>query len=206
MHMAREAIRNFRETGAVAPSSRALSDRLTDPLTSPTVRHPARFLEVGSGTGAVTRGMAARLHAGDHLDLVEYNPRFTALLTRLLASDEDLIPVADRVSVLEGSITEVGLSGPYAAIVCGLPFMNFDPPFVRTIMNRLLDELEPGGSLTYYRYLGTTTLRRLGGPRRDLARHLAVLDVMNEFDDKYGVDVTTVWPNIPPATVHHLRR
>lgn len=205
MRMAREAIRNFRDTGAVAPSGRALADRLTEPLEALRASRPARILEVGAGTGAVARHLIGRIGPADTVDLVEFNPRFTAMLTELLVSDPVMAPASDRVTIIEGSIIDVDLKGPYDLIVSGLPFMNFEPSFVRSVMDRLLANLLPGGSLTYYRYLGTTALRRLGGPRQDLARHLAVLDVLAEFDTRHGVGATVVWPNIPPAEVHHLR-
>src|SRR3712207_2100544 len=49
----RQFRRQFETTGAVAPSSRFLAAAMTGPLSRRT--KPARILEVGPGTGAVTR-------------------------------------------------------------------------------------------------------------------------------------------------------
>ncbi|HTK76950.1 MAG TPA: hypothetical protein VL371_16910, partial [Gemmataceae bacterium] len=70
----KESRRHFRATGALLPSSRFLAKTLAAPLSG--ARPPYRILEVGPGTGAVTRAIARRMISGDQLDAVELNPRF----------------------------------------------------------------------------------------------------------------------------------
>lgn len=55
-------------TGAIAPSGSRLGRALSRHVASPDAR-PRAILEVGPGTGAVTRHIAARLRPGDRLDL-----------------------------------------------------------------------------------------------------------------------------------------
>src|SRR5581483_5471549 len=70
----REFRRHFPATGAILPSSRFLARALVRPLRSP--RPACRILEVGPGTGSVTREIVWRMQSGDRLDAVEINGRF----------------------------------------------------------------------------------------------------------------------------------
>src|SRR5205807_2228782 len=76
----REYRRHLRTTGAVLPSSRFLGRALVAELRKP--RLPARILEVGPGTGSVTRQIVRHMLPGDQLDAVEINATFVALLER----------------------------------------------------------------------------------------------------------------------------
>ncbi|HEV7826066.1 MAG TPA: methyltransferase domain-containing protein [Mycobacteriales bacterium] len=200
---AREAVRSFRATGAIAPSSRRLCARLALPIGS--VPHPATVLEVGAGTGVVTRALAARLGPADRLDAVEVNPRFAAMLRTALVTDPVLAAVADRVRVIPESITAMRLDRRYDAIISGLPFMNFDPAEVQDILDRYMAALVPGGQLRLYGYLGTRVAGRLVGSRAEVARQQAVGAVLADFEGRYGWDRTVVWSNLPPARIRYLR-
>ncbi|HEY0357705.1 MAG TPA: methyltransferase domain-containing protein [Mycobacteriales bacterium] len=198
LSFAREAVRTLRATGAIAPSSRHLADRLAASLV---VTHPATVLEVGAGTGAVTRALAARLGPADRLDAVEVNPWFADALTTALTDDPVLAAVADRVRVIPQSITAMPLDRRYDVIISGLPFMNFTPAEVRAILDRYLTALVPGGELLLYGYVGTQTARGLLSRRDDDAVHRLLAD----FEDRYGYDRAVVWRNLPPARVRYLR-
>jgi phospholipid N-methyltransferase len=200
----REAVRDFRTTGAVAPSSRQLATRLAAPFARSRAAHPATVLEVGAGTGSVTRALARLLRPADRLDVVEVNPRFVGVLRQALLLDPVLAGVGDQVRVVPGSITEVRLDCRYDAIVSCLPFANFDPAEVRTILDRYVASLLPGGHLTYFGYLGTRVADTvLGNPTA--VRHRQVRAVLAEFDQRYGVGHSHVWVNLPPARVRHLQ-
>ena len=75
----------FHTTGAIAPSSRRLARAMTRHIAGP--RGPARILEVGPGTGAVTRRILRLLRTEDRLDLVELNESFADLLRQRFQSD-----------------------------------------------------------------------------------------------------------------------
>jgi phospholipid N-methyltransferase len=191
---AREAVRTLRATGAIAPSSRRLAGRLAAAVAP--VPHPVTVLEVGAGTGAVTRVLAAQLGPADRLDAVEVNPRFA----EVLRGDPALAAVADRVRVIPESITAMPLDRRYDVIVSGLPFMNFAPAEVRAILDRYLAALVPGGQLLLYGYVGTQAARGL------LSRgEGAVHRLLADFEDRYGYDRAVVWRNLPPARIRYLR-
>ncbi|MFE9117855.1 class I SAM-dependent methyltransferase [Streptomyces sp. NPDC007172] len=202
----REAARTFGTTGAVAPSSRHLADRLAAPMwPSAMVRRPAAVLEVGAGTGPVTRALAALTGPADRLDAVEINPRFVRVLRDALRTDPVMAAAADRIRILSGSITELRLDREYDVIVSCLPFTNFQPEQVRLILDRYLSVLVPGGHLTFFAYLGTHVVRTTFSSRAEAARHREVTAVINEFARRHGGRQSVVWRNLPPARVWHLR-
>jgi phosphatidylethanolamine/phosphatidyl-N-methylethanolamine N-methyltransferase len=200
---AREAVRTFQATGAIVPSSRRLADRLAGEAVS--VQRPVTVLEVGAGTGVVTRALAARLGPADRLDAVEVNPRFAEMLRAAIVTDPDLTAMDGRLRVIAESITAMDLDRRYDAIISGLPFMNFDPAEVREILDRYMAALVPDGRLTLYGYLGTQIARRLVGSRAGVARQREVVAVLAEFERRYGHGRSVVWSNLPPARIRCLR-
>ncbi|MFB7674416.1 class I SAM-dependent methyltransferase [Kitasatospora purpeofusca] len=221
-----EALRTFRLTGAVAPSGVDLVNALTVPATSRPDR-PLSVLEVGAGTGVVTRRLVRVLRAGDRLHVVEPNPRFAQRLRTdeelaLRGADLDLRLSTCRVQDLPGcgppAAGEGGRDGDrsvvtaaaaaaerYDVIVSGLPFTNFEPVEVRRILDLYLRLLVPGGELTYFGYLGTSAARLLTSGPRQSARHRAVVRLLRGFEEAYGLGSRMVWRNVPPARAHLLR-
>src|SRR5271166_5309832 len=93
----REFRRHFLTTGAILPSSRFLARALVKPLRLP--RTASRILEVGPGTGSVTREIARRLLPGDRLDAVEINGHFVELLESSLQKDTVFHDCRDQVQI-----------------------------------------------------------------------------------------------------------
>nr|QDF63332.1 KyaL [Saccharopolyspora sp.]QDF63343.1 KyaL [Saccharopolyspora sp.] len=201
----REALRSFRVTGAIAPSSRRLAARLAAPLLPPQHRPPARVLEVGAGSGVVTRELADRIGPADRLDVVEINPHYVRMLDTALRTEFALSAVADRIALHEVSVLDAPLEPRYDVVVSGLPFTNFEPEQVRALLDRHLELLVPGGHLTFFGYLGTQRARALVSGPAESRRHRAAMEVEREFVERYGLGRSTVWWNLPPAHVWHLR-
>ncbi|MGP3975425.1 class I SAM-dependent methyltransferase [Streptomyces sp. 8N114] len=196
---ARAFLTATRTTGAIAPSSPALSRALTQHVSPGGPDQPRSALEVGPGTGAVTRHLARRLGPGDALDLVESSPEFVARLRTALRSDPALTPVAPRTRLLPGLIEEQELGEhAYDTIVCGLPFANFTPEAVTAVFARLLSALRPGGTLSFFSYAGGRALQG-ADPGRTAARR-AVRDAI----EPWLLEERLILSNLPPARVHHL--
>ncbi|MFG3142392.1 class I SAM-dependent methyltransferase [Streptomyces sp. NPDC048211] len=200
-----EAARSLRTTGAITPSSKALARLLTDPVDEHGSQ-PLNVLEVGAGTGSVTRTLIRRLAPGGRLDIVEANPRFAAQLRRLVRSHPHLGDEQERVRVHHALVEQFETDRHYDVIVSGLPFTNFTPTQVETIMNRYLELLEPGGTLTYFAYRGTRYARALTAFPAEARRHRAVEDVLTGYQRRYAIGRWSVWGNLPPARVWQLRR
>jgi phospholipid N-methyltransferase len=198
----RQYRRRFETTGAIAPSSRFLARALARPLQ----RHsqPARVLEVGPGTGAVTGRIVRILKPADRLDLVELNDSFVRVLRHKFDSDPAYARVADRAAVHQCPVQEFAAVEPYDFIICGLPFNNFPPALVREIFQVFFRLLAPGGVLTYFEYMYMRPLRRMVS-NSDGRQRLSELEVvLSEYLETYRIHRDWVFVNLPPAWVQHL--
>src|SRR5579885_2267766 len=124
----RECRTHFRHTGAVLPSSRFLARALVSELRKP--RGPSRILEVGPGTGSVTREIARLLLPGDRFDAVEINGRFVELLRRRLQTERVFVHCREQVEIMHAAVEDLDGEGTYDFIVSGLPLNNFPAEMV----------------------------------------------------------------------------
>lgn len=200
----REAVHDLRTTGAVAPSSRRLAAALAEPVRTQADR-PLSVLEAGAGTGPATRALLPLIGPGSRLDVVEPNPRFAHHLRRLVHGCAALAGTGRRVHIHQTFVEQLDTGHRYDVIVSGLPFTNFTPDEVETIMGRYFELLHPGGTLTYFAYRGTRLARSLLTSRAEAARHRGVDEVLDRYRRRYGHGRVTVWGNLPPADVWQLR-
>jgi phosphatidylethanolamine/phosphatidyl-N-methylethanolamine N-methyltransferase len=200
----RQYRRRFETTGAVAPSSRFLARALASPLQ----QHPgpSRVLEVGPGTGAVTRRIVRLLKPHDQFDLVELNESFVQILNHRFAHDRDFHRVADRSRVHQCPIQEFHSDQPYDFIICGLPFNNFPPDLVRQIFQSFFELLAPGGVLSYFEYMYMRRLRKVVSNRQGREQLGALEVVLNDYLGRFRFRRDWVFVNVPPAWVQHLKR
>ncbi|MFE1175087.1 class I SAM-dependent methyltransferase [Streptomyces sp. NPDC058773] len=198
-----EAARDMRTTGAIAPSSAALARALTEPVRARAGR-PLNVLEAGAGTGAVTRALIPQLPSDSHLDVAEANPRFAARLHRLATPHPHLPEHGKQVRIHTRRVEELDTDRRYDVIVSGLPFANFTRHNVETIMDRYLELLHPGGTLTYFAYLGAPLARGLLTSRAQALRQRAVEDLLTDYQHRCTTGFRTVWGNLPPAKVWQL--
>ncbi|MBL9141588.1 MAG: methyltransferase domain-containing protein, partial [Phycisphaerae bacterium] len=146
-------LRNYKSVGTVWPSSRALSKALALNVTGST--GPKRVLEVGPGTGPVTKYILDSLRPGDQFDLVELNPEFCAALRSKVLKPWQARHPNIAVALHECAVEKAPLrSASYDHIVSGLPFNNFPATLVRQIMDRFMELLKPNGTLSYFGYAG----------------------------------------------------
>ncbi|WP_380282038.1 class I SAM-dependent methyltransferase [Kitasatospora purpeofusca] len=201
----REAVRDLRTTGAVAPSGKALARTVTDPIRVRAPR-PLSVLEAGAGTGAVTRAVLPQLPHGSRLDLVEANPRFAARLHDLVDARPATAARHALVTVRQACLEDLDTDRRYDVIISGLPLTNFTPDRVERIMARYLELLHPGGTLSYFAYLGTRRARALFASRAEARRHAAVDEITTAYRRRYATGRWTILANVPPAHVWELRR
>jgi phospholipid N-methyltransferase len=200
-------LRQFRETfettGALAPSSRFLARAMTRPIAGRS--RPARILEIGPGTGAVTRRIVRLLGPDDHFELVELNSEFVKILNRRFQEESDFRAVADRTSLHQCPIQEFAAAEPFDFIVSGLPLNNFPPALVEDIFGVYFRLLAPGGVLSYFEYMYVRPLRRLVSkePERQRLRHLD--GVLLPRLGQHRIRRDWVFANLPPAWVQHLQ-
>jgi phosphatidylethanolamine/phosphatidyl-N-methylethanolamine N-methyltransferase len=198
-----EFVRRYHTTGAVLPSGRALASALC--------RHvgqgdaPQRILEVGPGTGAVTSTLVTRLRPQDRLCLIEVNESFVACLRDAFRTKPAYRAVADRVELVHGRLEELPGDGTYDVIVSGLPLNNFAVEDVRAILTRFSQLARPGGVLSFFEYIAIRSVKTVVTGRADRERLRAIGQVLNETLEGREFKRDWIWPNVPPAWVHHVR-
>lgn len=198
-----EAVRSYRTTGAIAPSSRSLARSMTSNLHA--LEGPRRFLEVGSGTGAFTRHILGGMRDGDRLDAVELSENFAAELeSGVLGPHRSAHPNQD-VRVHQCPIEEAQLDGPYHAVVCGLPFNNFPLELTRRIFDIMLGSLAEGGWLTYFEYVGMRPLKAPFVGRDGRSGLRAHGDFLSGLERDHNGRRSLITVNIPPAWSVHLQ-
>jgi phosphatidylethanolamine/phosphatidyl-N-methylethanolamine N-methyltransferase len=165
-------VRAPRTMGAIAPSGAALADRIAAEVP---LHGTGPLVELGSGTGALTRALAARVGSG-RLVLVERDAAFCRRLAvrfpdaRILQGD-----AADLPALLHGL-------GPASAVVSGLPLYAMAPEGRARIVAAALAATR-GGPFVQFSYIPRFPVRGPWQARRTAA----------------------VWRNLPPAFVFVVR-
>jgi len=197
---------DFERTGALQPSSRYLARAMTAPLreTPADARKARRILEIGPGTGAVTRSIAACMGPEDELECYEINGEFARYLERAVHEDPQMAPVADRIVVHHAPAQELAATRPFDFALCSVPLNNFDAATIEAILGPVFAALRRGGPLTLFEYLAFPRLRRTLS-WGDAGQRLATAGATKErWLSAHGHGSTVVLRNLPPARVHRL--
>lgn len=166
--------------GAVTPSGKELAQamaRYVDP------EIPGPVIELGSGTGAVTKALVAAGIEQSRLVLVEFNPSFCRMLRRRYPRATVVQGDAYRIQHLLGGL----LSEPAAAVVSGLPLQTKPFKHRLKLMNEAFGLMTPGAPFIQFTYAMVTPV-----PMRPA-------DVSAEASE-------LIWLNVPPARVWVYRK
>ena len=168
------------KTGAVAPSSPALAQRMAsyiDPSSS------GKVLELGPGTGVVTQAVIERGIEPSRILAVEYSNQFVDMLNDRFAGAQVVQGDAyDFEAIHQDHIHE-----PLSAVVSGLPLFT-KPKEMRTrLINMCLDALAPGAPFIQFSY--------------------ALVPPVPEKEGNFKIETSNwVLGNLPPARVWIYRR
>lgn len=168
------------KTGAVSPSGPALAKmmaRYLDPS------HDGPVIELGPGTGPVTKALLERGFAPERLYLIEYNPDFCALLRLRYPG----------VTVIQGDAYALGrtlagkLPGPAVGTISSLPLFTMPQPERHRMVNEAFDLCQPGAPFVQFTYAMVSPVPLLPGK------------IEGEVSPR-------VWRNLPPARVWAYHR
>ena len=178
-------LKNPRQTAAVAPSSPELAAAMLGELPAGS----RRVIELGGGTGAITRAIVGHGIAGDALLVLELNEELHAHLHRRFP--EELLVLGDAVE-LPRLAAEAGFlaAGPADAVISGLGLLAMDRELVTRILRAAFACLRPDGRFIQFTY----------GP---------VSPVSDSVLDALGLRMRRgefVLRNVPPATVYVYER
>jgi phosphatidylethanolamine/phosphatidyl-N-methylethanolamine N-methyltransferase len=158
---------------------------------------PLRYLEVGAGSGALTRSLVKRMQRGDWMDIVENDPKFCISLRRQFAHHSN-------VAVHEMSILDFEGKN-YDILISSLPLNAFRAHMVGDILKKYERLVKREGYLSYYEYLGLEKIKRilLFGKRASDFHEVQVLK--GAFENKYRKEEDKIWWNFPPARIIHCK-
>lgn len=173
-------VRDPRRVGAIAPASRALARAVADEVAR---IGPELLVEVGAGTGAITQALERVGPPPQRFVVIERDPALVRHLHHRFPRAEVLQACASRLDQLP--------LPPVASmvLVSSLPLMSLPRDEARRCVDAMLALLErtPNARLLQYTYA---------------ARPLKPFDHLPP--GWRWRPVTTVWANLPPATVWSL--
>jgi phospholipid N-methyltransferase len=199
----REFRTHYHTTGAILPSGPWLAAALARFVGKGD--RAQRILEVGPGTGAVTRRIARAMRPHDRLDLVELNDGFVRRLREDLTRHPALRTVAGRTRVLHCRVEELAPGPCYDVVISGLPLNNFSAGLVGQILKTMTGLLRAGGTLSFFQYIYIRRIKSLLVGRVEQARLGEVGRVIDGLLGAHEFRRDWVWPNVPPAWAHHVR-
>jgi phosphatidylethanolamine/phosphatidyl-N-methylethanolamine N-methyltransferase len=180
-HFLRTLLENPRLTGAVAPSGPYLARAMARAALG---AREGLVIELGPGTGPVTKALIEQGFARERLVLVEYDPGFCRLLSHRFAP----------ARVVQGDAYDLPLTlaefagRPVAAVVSSLPLLNQPPALRAKLIEDAFRLMGPSGVFVQFTY----------GLKSPVPRQACV--------NKYSGHCTApIWRNLPPARVWTYR-
>lgn len=175
-------------TGAVCASSESLAKELTAEID---LENAVSAVELGPGTGAVTRVILGRIPEQCRFFTVELNPDVIRVFQQKFPS---VTVYNDSAANLPELIRKENLPS-LDAVISGLPWAIFPDELQEQILAAILETLKPGGCFTTFAYLQGLLLPS--------GKHFRKR-IENMFSQVEKSPV--VWNNFPPALVYRCRK
>jgi len=178
-------LKDLKRVGAVAPSSKFLAKDLVSQLQNKltdTDCKPLNILEVGAGTGSLTKQIARHLRPQDSLDIVEIHKKFYQIIGSKYRLN-------DNVRIHHSDILNFHPQKKYDFIFSSLPYENMPESITKQIWEKKLNLCLQNAYISYFKYL------KFG-------------DFKSDFEEKivntYKYNKKIVFLNIPPAKIYTL--
>jgi phosphatidylethanolamine/phosphatidyl-N-methylethanolamine N-methyltransferase len=205
----KQFFQHYHTIGSVLPSSGSLAKALCRYVGNGRVAcdqtQPRKILEVGPGTGAVTAKLVTLLRPGDQLTLVELNSDFVQHLRRRFENEPAFKAVAEQSNVLHTALEELPREERWDFIISGLPLNNFTVGEVEQILTVFESLLAPGGVLSFFEYIAIRRVKAVISRSQGRARLRGIGQALDRVLSPNEIKRDWVWPNVPPAWVHHVR-
>ena len=172
--------------GAVIPSGRLLTEAMARATVQALEGRSGHVVELGAGTGEVTKALLAAGIPASRLALVERDPELAAFLRRHFSEPTIIEGDAARLPRLLAEHKTT----PIAAVVSSLPLLSLPTDIVNGIVNGVFEALPRGAALIQFTYGPTPPVPKA------LRQSLRLV----------GVHGRRIWRNVPPAVVWTFRR
>lgn len=185
MHIYRKTRRNITQDGLIVGSSRFLVNAMLDKID---FSRPLRILEIGSGRGAFTRQILARMSEASVLDICEIQTEYNPWIEQIIAAHP-----GKQVNFHNCCVTQV-LTTPdhYDIVISSLPLKNLESidnkEFLYRVIGTIRFGLKAGGSYLQYQYFRSNK---------------------SDIEDTFGKgmdEINFVPLNIPPAFVYNMTK
>jgi len=192
----RESMRTMRVTASVFPSSRFLAMAMLEQVD---FRSACTVVELGSGTGVITREILRRMTPDSRLFALEINGNF---VRHLRAHCQDR-----RLTLLEADAADLmhqlhkHKAGPVHAVISSLGLTGMSPDQRVRIVQAAKECLVPSGIMMQFQYL-TSQAPVLDFPNTEIRRFQARNFLSGYFS---SVSSKRVLLNLPPAEVFTCR-
>jgi phosphatidylethanolamine/phosphatidyl-N-methylethanolamine N-methyltransferase len=172
--------------GAVVPSGRLLAEALAQTTLAEIDGRDGHVIELGAGTGEVTKALLAAGIPPARLALVERDPELAAFLRRHFRGPQIVEGDAARLPqlLMGAGVSKVGV------VISGLPLLSLPADVVTGIVHGVFDALPRGAALVQFTY----------GPAPPVPKGL------RESLHLVGAHGRRIWRNVPPAVVWTFRR
>lgn len=194
---------NRDSVGAVVPATSQLGDTLSKFLANKD-KTPRSILEVGPGTGTITKQIITKLNRGDELVLVEVNHQFCQLLDEKIKGDWKSILEGINCQIECCVMEDLDPSRKFDFIISSLPLNNFSHQEVKSILDSYQKLLNPDGKLSYYEYLYVREIQKKLSLLRHNEDRLNTYALLENFIQNYQVEAEDVYANFPPAVARHF--
>lgn len=177
-------IKDLKQTGAIAPSSKFLAKDLVQQLrddVSCDSCTPLRILEVGPGTGPLTKEIVRLLRPKDRLDIVEIHQHFYKTVKEKFNRP--------NVFVHHDDILHYQPAATYDYIFSSLPYEAMPENLIQRIWQKKLDLCSDKAFICYFKYVSFRKFK---------------CNFEQQIVKRYQRDKKIVLLNIPPAKLFTL--
>jgi len=195
--------------GTIAPSFRFAARKMIRKVSEDPNKN-RWILEVGAGTGAITKHLIKELKEGDHLDVVECLPEMTKILAKVIEQSGK----SQQVTLHEMPIQNFKVNKrKYDYIVSTLPLNTFSPDQVQNFYRQVDQQLlVKNGCLSYIELMGLPTIRLVSQKIFSLynaepyRRFRFIMNTKQDYLIGKTVEQDIVLVNFPPARVTHVQK
>ena len=191
-------LRNPESVGAITALNTNVANQLTKYLKARPKGESSRILEVGAGTGSVTRTIFSNLSPRDRLDIVEIDPVCCTFLEKEFCTNS-------RVQVICDSIVSWKPPYEYDFIISTLPFNSLNPDFVQEILLHYQNLSTSTCIFTYVEYIGLGKLSCFFSKKKKKMLIKRRAQTLKAYREKHLFDRNAIFASFPPCHVYHMK-
>lgn len=177
-------IKDLKKVGAIAPSSKFLAKDLVQQLKDDLSCNGCssqNILEIGPGTGPLTKEITNHIRPQDHLDVVEIHDHFYRTVRDKYSSA--------NIAIHHEDILQFNAGRTYDYIFSSLPYEAMQEKLIQEIWKKKLELCKPKAYICYFKYVSFRKFK---------------CNFEEAVVEKYQSNKKVVLLNIPPAKLFTL--